>query len=48
MQLTERGRSFNLCHDEPDIYTLEDGEPLYYKVVHNFIPNWLLDTNIIS
>ncbi|TAE60615.1 MAG: hypothetical protein EAZ76_18300 [Nostocales cyanobacterium] len=28
MQLAERGGAFDFLHDEPDIYTLEDGEPI--------------------
>jgi hypothetical protein len=28
IQLAEMGNSFNFLSDEPDIYTLEDGEPV--------------------
>lgn len=28
MQLADRGEAFDFLHDEPDIYTLEDGEPV--------------------
>jgi len=28
MQLAQIGRSFNFLYDEPDLYTLEDGEPI--------------------
>ncbi|MBN8564772.1 MAG: hypothetical protein J0L70_30020 [Leptolyngbya sp. UWPOB_LEPTO1] len=28
MQLAEQGGSFDFWHDEPDLYTLEDGEPI--------------------
>jgi len=28
MKLVEIGGSFDFLHDEPDIYTLEDGEPV--------------------
>ncbi|MEG3834730.1 MULTISPECIES: hypothetical protein [unclassified Microcoleus] len=27
-QLAQSGRAFQFLHDEPDIYTLEDGEPI--------------------
>lgn len=26
--LSERGKAFDFLHDEPDIYTIEDGEPI--------------------
>jgi hypothetical protein len=28
MQLAERGGSLDFLHDDPDLYTLEDGEPI--------------------
>lgn len=28
MKLTEQGGAFDFWHDEPDLYTLEDGEPI--------------------
>jgi hypothetical protein len=28
MQLTEHGNAFDFLHDEPDLYSLEDGEPV--------------------
>ncbi|WP_071187819.1 hypothetical protein [Trichormus sp. NMC-1] len=28
IQLAERGSAFDFLHDEPNIYTLEDGEPI--------------------
>jgi hypothetical protein len=28
MQLAESGGAFNFLYDEPDLYTLEDGEPI--------------------
>ncbi len=28
MKLVEQGGAFDFWHDEPDIYTLEDGEPI--------------------
>jgi hypothetical protein len=28
MQLAQIGGSFNFLYDEPDLYTLEDGEPI--------------------
>ena len=28
MQLARRGEAFDFLHDEPDLYTLEDGEPV--------------------
>lgn len=28
MNLAESGKSFDFLHDEPDLYTLEDGEPI--------------------
>ncbi len=28
IKLAEMGSAFNFLHDEPDIYTLEDGEPI--------------------
>jgi hypothetical protein len=28
MQLAQRGGAFDFLHDEPNIYTLEDGEPI--------------------
>ncbi|MEP0894349.1 hypothetical protein [Leptolyngbya sp. FACHB-1624] len=28
MQLAEQGGAFDFWHDEPDLYTLEDGEPI--------------------
>lgn len=28
MKLTEQGGAFDFWHDEPDIYTLEDGDPI--------------------
>ncbi len=28
IKLAEMGNSFNFLYDEPDIYTLEDGEPV--------------------
>jgi hypothetical protein len=30
MQLSEKGGSFDFWHDEPEIYTLEDGEPIQW------------------
>ncbi len=27
-KLTEQGGAFDFWHDEPDIYTLEDGDPI--------------------
>lgn len=30
MQLCDRGGSFDFWHDEPDLYTLEDGEPIQW------------------
>jgi hypothetical protein len=28
MQLAEKGGAFDFLHDEPDLYTTEDGEPV--------------------
>ena len=28
MNLADKGGAFDFLHDEPDIYTLEDGEPV--------------------
>ncbi|MEG5017990.1 MULTISPECIES: hypothetical protein [unclassified Microcoleus] len=28
MQLTQSGGGFDFLHDEPDIYTIQDGEPI--------------------
>lgn len=28
MQVAQNSGSFNFLHDEPDLYTLEDGEPI--------------------
>jgi hypothetical protein len=28
MHLADRGGAFDFLHDEPDLYTLEDGEPV--------------------
>jgi hypothetical protein len=28
VQLAQRGGCFEFLHDEPDIYTIEDGEPI--------------------
>ncbi len=28
MELTQKSGSLNFLHDEPDLYTLEDGEPV--------------------
>ena len=28
MQLAQAGKSFDFLHDEPDIYSLKDGEPV--------------------
>ena len=28
MQLAQSGGCFDFLHDEPDIYTIEDGEPI--------------------
>jgi hypothetical protein len=30
MQLAMQGGAFDFLHDEPDIYTLEDGEPIQW------------------
>jgi hypothetical protein len=30
MQLSERGGAFDFWHHEPEIYTLEDGEPIQW------------------
>jgi Tfp pilus assembly pilus retraction ATPase PilT len=30
MYLADKGGSFNFWHDEPDIYTFEDGEPIQW------------------
>jgi hypothetical protein len=30
MVLADRGGSFDFWHDEPDIYTFEDGEPIQW------------------
>ncbi len=30
MYLVEKGGSFDFWHDEPDIYTIEDGEPIQW------------------
>jgi hypothetical protein len=30
MHLAEKGRAFDFLHDEPDLYTLEDGEPIQW------------------
>jgi hypothetical protein len=31
MQLAMQGGAFNFLRDEPDIYTLEDGEPIQWE-----------------
>jgi hypothetical protein len=31
MQLSMQGGSFDFWHDEPDLYTLEDGEPIQWE-----------------
>ena len=31
MQMAQKGGSLNFLYDEPDLYTLEDGEPIYSK-----------------
>ena len=31
MHLAESGGAFDFLHDEPDIYTLEDGEPIQWS-----------------
>ena len=28
MYLAEKGKAFDFLHDEPDLYSLEDGEPV--------------------
>ena len=28
MHLADRGGAFDFLHDEPDLYTIEDGEPI--------------------
>ncbi len=30
MHLADRGGAFDFLHDEPDLYTLEDGEPIQW------------------
>jgi hypothetical protein len=30
MHLAERGGAFDFLHDEPDLYTVEDGEPIQW------------------
>jgi tRNA U34 5-carboxymethylaminomethyl modifying GTPase MnmE/TrmE len=30
MQIAQHGGAFDFLHDEPDIYTLEDGEPIQW------------------
>jgi hypothetical protein len=30
MQIAQQGGAFDFLHDEPDIYTLEDGEPIQW------------------
>jgi hypothetical protein len=30
MHLAEKGGAFDFLHDEPDLYTLEDGEPIQW------------------
>jgi hypothetical protein len=30
MQLADRGGAFAFLHDEPDLYTVEDGEPIQW------------------
>ncbi|NJK30199.1 MAG: hypothetical protein HC940_08640 [Acaryochloris sp. SU_5_25] len=30
MQLSEKGGSFDFWHNEPEIYTFEDGEPIQW------------------
>lgn len=31
MQLAEKGGAFDFLHDEPDLYTIEDGEPIQWS-----------------
>lgn len=31
MHLAEQGKSFDFWHNEPDIYTLDDGEPVTWS-----------------
>jgi hypothetical protein len=31
MQIAEHGGAFDFLHDEPDLYTLEDGEPIQWS-----------------
>jgi hypothetical protein len=30
MHLADRGGAFDFLHDEPDLYTIEDGEPIQW------------------
>ncbi len=30
MHLADRGDAFDFLHDEPDLYTIEDGEPIQW------------------
>jgi hypothetical protein len=30
MQIAQNGGAFDFLHDEPDLYTLEDGEPIQW------------------
>lgn len=31
MHLAEQGKSFDFWHNEPDVYTLDDGEPVTWS-----------------
>ena len=31
MHLADKGGAFNFWHDEPDLYTIEDGEPIEWQ-----------------
>jgi hypothetical protein len=31
MHLADRGGAFDFLHDEPDLYTIEDGEPIQWE-----------------
>ncbi|NER20088.1 MAG: hypothetical protein F6J96_05025 [Symploca sp. SIO1C2] len=31
MHLADQGGAFNFWHDEPDLYTIEDGEPIEWQ-----------------
>jgi hypothetical protein len=31
MQIAQYGGAFDFLHDEPDVYTLEDGEPIQWS-----------------